>query len=198
MQIKILDQVFECDNQVSSVEDVFDKVNQILTETKQHIGSLEIDGVEVYQDYIQYITANLDSIGTIVVNMKTLREMLEGALVSIQEYLSRAIPEVEILADEFYQGISQNTWEKFAQLFDGLQLIIDSIQIVSEHPELYSNVVKFVEIKDSIIEQLSLLQAALESQDRVSVGDLMLYRLIPSFQMLQGEIAASSNSGKIN
>lgn len=198
MQIKILDQVFECDNQFSEVEDVFNKVSQLLTETKQHISSLEIDGVEVYEDYVQYIMANLDSIDTIVVNMKTLREMLEGALASIQDYLSRAIPEIEILADEFYQGISQNTWEKFAQLFDGLQLIIDSIQVVSEHPELYSNSAKFVEIKDSIIEQLSLLQSALESQDRVSVGDLMLYRLIPSFQMLQGEIAASNNPGKMN
>lgn len=198
MQIKILDKVFECENQVAAVEGVFEQINQLLAESSEHVSCFEIDGVEVYQDYDQYIVANLEDIKTIVIKMKPLKDLLGDAFISIQDYLVRAVPEIENLVNEFYQGVSQNTWNKFDQLLEGLQFIMDALNVVSIHPELCSNATQFCQIKDNIVNQISVLQEAMENQDRVSIGDILLYEIIPSFKMLNQEINMNVENGKVN
>lgn len=188
MQIKIWDEVFECPNEMAAIETVFEQINQLLADSTQRLSCLEVDGVEVFEDYSQYIVSNLSDIQTIVVKVKTLKELMDDTLISIHGYLERAIPEIEKIVDDFYHGVSQDTWNRFAQFMEGLQFIIDALESVSQHQEWYYNAAQFVLVKDNLLKQIIILQEALESQDRVRLSDALLYEIIPSFKALMQEI----------
>ncbi|CQR70441.1 hypothetical protein SOV_39740 [Sporomusa ovata DSM 2662] len=197
MQIKILDKVYECENQIAAVENVFSQVNELVTQAKLNLGSIVIDGTELYGDYDQYIVEHIEDIKTIIINVRTLKELMDDTLVTIQEYLLRAIPEIDKIVDEFYYEVTPNTWDKFAQLLEGLQFITDSLATISENQEWYYNASQFNLIKQNILRQIAMLQEAMELQDRVKLSDALLYEIIPSFQALNKEINVNSEYGKV-
>ena len=198
MQIKILDKVFVCDNEVTAIENVFNTINQLIADCDQKLSCIAVDGVEVFEDYGQYIMDNLAQIKTIHVKVKTLKELLLDAFISIEEYLSRVIPEIEIMANEFNHEVGEGTWNKFTQLLDGLQFILNTLSVIQVHPELCSNADKFAETKRTIENQIAFLQEALENQDRVSIGDILLYEIMPCLVNLNHEITANIENGQVN
>ncbi|WP_371372073.1 hypothetical protein [Sporomusa aerivorans] len=197
MQIKILDKVFECENQIIAIGTIFDQVQQLLAQSNTSPSSFEIDGVELYSGYDQYIMDHIEDIKIIVINVKTLKELMDNTLSSIQEYLVRVIPEIDKMVDEFYQGVSQNTWDKFSQLTEGLQFIIDSLNTIGDNQSWYYNAYQFEFVKQNLLKQILMLQEAIESQDRVKLSDVLLYEIIPSFKTLAKEITVNVEYGQV-
>ncbi len=198
MQIKILDNVFECDNQVAAVEKVFEQINQILAKSDRRLSCLEINGIKVYQDYDQYIISNLENIKTIVVITNTLKELIDDTVISMQDYLVRAIPEIEVIVDEFSRGASQDTWSNFSQLMDGLQFIVDTLNALNKHQDWYFNAEQLISEQQNLLRKIVMLQEAMESQDRVWLNDVLLYEIIPSFKALNKEIEGVAATGQMN
>lgn len=197
MQIKIMDKVYECENQIVAIENIFSQVNELLIQTKLNLSSIVIDDTELFDDYDQYIVDHIEGIRTITINVKTLKELMDDTLITIQEYLLRAVPEIDKIVDEFYHEVTQNTWDKFAQLLEGLQFITDSLATISENQEWYYNASQFNLIKQNILRQIVMLQEAMEIQDRVKLSDVLLYEITPSFQALNKEITVISEYGKV-
>lgn len=184
MKIILFDQTFLCNNEIKAVDQLFEQLVQSLTETGQGIGCLEVDGVEVYTDFEQYITEHLSSIEVIIIKIKTEKELLDDTLSSVRNYLARAIPEIDKLVDHFYQGVTSETWNTFAQLLDGLQYIMECLDVVTFHNDWYLNAEQFAHAKENLSQKIIMLQNAAESQDRVWLSDVLLYEIIPFFKSL--------------
>jgi hypothetical protein len=197
MQIKILDKVYECENQIDAVGTIFDQIQQLLTQSNTSLSSFEIDGVELYSEYDQYIIDHIGSIKIIVINVKTLKELMDDTLNSIQEYTIKAIPAIDKMVNEFYQGVSQDTWDKFSQLLEGLQFIIDSLNTIGDNQDWYYNASQFEVVKQKLLRQIVMLQIAMESQDRVKLSDVLIYEIIPSFKALAKEITVNTEYGQV-
>ena len=197
MQIEVFDQVFECENEISAVENIFNQVNELLAKANLNLRCLEIDGAELYEDYEQYITENIETIKTIVVKVKTLLELMDDTLISIQEYLGRVIPEIDKIVDEFYHEVSSDTWNKFTQLLDGLQYIVDSLNVICENQDWYPNIPQFITVKQNLIKRIMMLQA-MENKDRVRISDVLLYEIIPSLTALSREIDVHVSNGQVH
>lgn len=198
MQIEVVDQIFECENDILAVENMFSQVHELLAKANLNLRCLEIDGAELYQDFEQYIVENIETIKTIVVKVKTLLELMDDTLISIQEYSARVIPEIDMMVDEFYHEVSGNTWDKFAQLLEGLQFIIDSLDVICENQGWYLNAAQFVGIRQNLLKRIIMLQEAMESQDRVRISDVLLYEIIPSFTALTREIDVHTSIGQVH
>lgn len=197
MEIRILDKNYQCENQLAAVENIFDQINAVLADSKVSISSIEIDGAEIYDDYSQYILDNMEAIKTMVVNVKSLKELLDDSLISIQEYVARAIPEIDTMVDEFYQGVTQTTWDKFGQLLEGLQYITNALTTISDNKEWYYNAEQFEVIRQQLVRQIVMLDAAMEPQDRVKLSDVLVYEITPSFKALDKEITVNSECSKV-
>jgi hypothetical protein len=117
-----------------------------------------------------------------------LPELLADTFISIQEYLERAIPEVNKLADEFSQEIGQSTWNNFSQLMEGLRFIFDMLEVIDAHQELCYNALQFGTIRANMVEAITVLQEATETQDRVSLSDILRYEIVPLLEKLNNEI----------
>lgn len=192
MEIRLHDQVFICENEAAAVEQAFEQVFQILTDLNQQVSYFKINGEAVYADFDQYIETNLAEIKTIVVYTKTMQELLDDAVGSIQEYAVRAIPAIDKLVDEFYHEVKQETWNRFGQLVEGLQFIMDTINKVQEHQDWFEPAASLIAVKQKIAEKIVLLYSAMESQDRVWICDVLLYEIVPSLQALNTDRNSTS------
>ena len=92
MKLFILDEVFELENKVKSVEEIFDYIKQALEETEYHFSYMIIDGEEIHDEFELYIEDNIRFIEEIKVIMLTTKDIVKDNLLTISEYVERAIP----------------------------------------------------------------------------------------------------------
>lgn len=191
MKIKILDNIFEIENEKSKINEALTEINQFISSLNLQLEGMKINGVEMHKDYYDYIIGNLDSIEIIEVNVKTLKETMDDLLKSTQDYLERAIPELELLVDDIYKDFNKEVWEKFIEFFDGLDSIINILDAISKDNQLYDNVDKYILIKEALSVGIKNLSTALEICDRVWISDIMIYEIKSIFKELYEEINAS-------
>ncbi len=184
MRIKILEQVIELENHPSSIGELFTKIEEELENTGQIFSHLTIDGTQIFTDYAQYLMQNIAEIQEIVVGTKSFRELLTETMATAQEYLIRATPEIEKLCDEFYQGPTEESWGKFAQLLEGLEWLLQVVTAVDTYTLATENQHPYEQLNTEFQEKTKELQEAMKNTDYVLIGDLLRYELIPMFSSL--------------
>src|SRR5690606_23610073 len=107
------------------------KINDELKENKFYFSHLIIDGIAVYNDFEIYLSEQIDIIQSIEVVVKKVEEFINDLLLSAEEYLTNAIPEMKVLADEIYQKPEQ-TNEKFQQFLTALQWLNQMIETIGQ------------------------------------------------------------------
>ena len=188
MQLKILDQVFTFKNEAAALEEIFAKINEFLDESGLVLSHLKVDDTEVYADYYNYLKERVDRINLIEVEVRTIAGILQDALLTAEEYLEQALPEIEALAAEFYQGPSGESWARFQQLLDGVDWLNQLITVIDQaatKPEQWQD---YLAVVDRLRNELQNLAEALENQDYVVIGDLLTYEIIPCFQEFKAVI----------
>ncbi|NLY89965.1 MAG: hypothetical protein GX085_10205 [Firmicutes bacterium] len=199
MQLKILDQVFTFKNEVAALEEIFAKINQFLEESGLVLSHLRVDDTEVYTDYYNYLKERIDQINLVEVEVRTVAGILQDALLTAEEYLEQALPEIETLAAEFYQGPSRESWERFQQLLDGVDWLNQLVTVIDQNttkPERWQD---YLAVADRLRDELQNLQEALENRDYVMIGDLLNYEIIPCFQEFRETIKKTkTDEGKNN
>ena len=199
MQLKILDQVFTFKNETAALEEIFAKINQFLEDSGLVLSHLRVDDTEVYTDFYNYLKERIDEINLIEVEVRTVAAILQDALLTAEEYLGQALPEIETLAAEFYQGPSGESWERFQQLLDGVDWLNQLVTVIDQNttkPERWQD---YLAVADRLRDELQNLQEALENRDYVMIGDLLNYEIIPCFQEFRETIKKTkTDEGKNN
>jgi hypothetical protein len=172
-----LDQSHTYSSEVSSIESCLEMVEQTLKANEVYIDYMDIDGVEVYQDFAEYLLEHIQNVKQIDIKVQTLKQLMDESMITMQSYLEGALPEVKRLADEFYQGATKESWGKLNQLLEGLLWISQTIDTVVTKP-VYSDKSVFVEISATLQQELSNLEGALTDSDMVLTGDILKYEVI--------------------
>jgi hypothetical protein len=106
-------------------------------------------------------------------------------LLDANAYLLRAIPAVETLAGEFYQGPSQESWLRLNELAEGLQWLLQTDWIMRESGRWPSSTQDDQRMSDALRE----LEQAVEAEDAVLVGDLIAYEILPFFREMSSKVS---------
>jgi hypothetical protein len=178
MIVKLLEHTLEYDNKPSSIEEIFAKINEQLNDSDHHFSHLIIDNEEVYENHDAYIFENVEQINQIEVKVKSIKEFVNELLLSIEEYLHRALPEVEILVDEFYQGPKPESWEKFNQLLQGIQWLDQVIITIDQSKFTPKNWDDYLKISASLKAELQNMEEAVENKDMILIADIIQYEII--------------------
>lgn len=177
MKIKILDDIFEIKNERDKIDKALAEINQFISSSNLQLEGMKINGVEIRKDYYDYIIDNLDSIEIIEMDVKTLKEVMDDLLKSTESYLERAIPELELLVDGIYKDFNKEVWNKFIELFDGLDSIINILDTISKNNQLYDNVDRYILIKEKLSVVIKNLSRAFEIGDRVWISDIIIHEI---------------------
>ena len=201
MVIKIMDinKVFE--NKNSEISKIFDFINNTLEYKKVFLKSLEIDGIELYEDYYEYFIENINFIEEVKVNFQILSELVRDTLNSSYEYIERAVPLIEALSNSFRKGPTEKSWNELENLFSGIEWILESYSNIDKYSnlnELISNyyiwneyVVEIEKIRITLPDFLD----AVKNKDSVLISDILIYEINPIFQAMNEKLKEMNNKG---
>ncbi|HHY74183.1 MAG TPA: hypothetical protein GX497_13365 [Bacillus bacterium] len=188
MQLILLEKTYDYPNKVESIDELIQQIIDTLNESNLYFNYLIVDGVEVYDECEEYLLDRINDIKKIEVEAKTVETFTSDLLLMGENYLKGAIPEVSKLADEFYKGATQNTWEKFQQLLEGLQWLYQFIETVNKNSERPYNWDQFLEISGNLQNELQNLNEALVNNDAILIGDLISYEIQPLLERFKDEL----------
>lgn len=194
MIIYFQDEIIEMDNDSTKINEYFETINEILTEKNLELAYLIIDDQPVYDDFYGYFTTHISEIKKVEVLAESLKPLVKDTITTINEYLTKAIPLVNDMAEEFYQQPGEKTWIKLMDLFEGIQWIIETVVRIDGIKGLDKLVTnygiwnEYVQAVSELNGVITELEVSMVSKDHVLIGDLLFYELIPVFEKMLGAL----------
>lgn len=194
MYIHIKERILEYENDSKIIEQIFNRINDHLQDEKLQFSYLIIDGKDIFDNFDRYIIENIENIKNIEVVALTLLEMVNGSIISTEQYAKNAIPIINKIAEEFYQKPNKNTWSNLTDLFEGIQWIIQSIAQINSIEssndilidyEIWNEYVQVVAKLNNIISEL---ENAILNKDNILIGDLLSYEINPVFETMKKKL----------
>jgi hypothetical protein len=187
MRLKVGERVIDYPNTMESVQRMVKDIENHLRETGTIWVEMRIDDQIIYDidECLEYIQDHLASIQYLELIAGTEREIQDDRLLDANAYLLRAIPAVETLAGEFYQGPSQESWLRLNELAEGLQWLLQTDWIMRESGRWPSSTQDDQRMSDALRE----LEQAVEAEDAVLVGDLIAYEILPFFREMSSKVS---------
>lgn len=189
MELRILGESYRFSNDLGQVKAMFDLINEKLDGSEYYFSHFCIDNVEIYDEFETYITDHLNDIQVISVVAKTITELTNEVLLSLEQYLINALPEIELLATNIYQNSINTTSERFTQFIEGLVWISDAIANIDSRTEKPSNWNQVIVTVTSLQQELLSFEGAINNQDAVLIADIIQYEILPILKTLQQDIA---------
>ncbi|WP_153463197.1 MULTISPECIES: hypothetical protein [Sediminibacillus] len=187
MLLTINDNSFELENKLSAVESIIKKIENEVSDSNQFFSHLIIDDEEIFDQFELRIEEDIASIQEVKVVLKSIKQFVNDCLTTKEDYLTGAIPELEILIDELYQGPTNETWKKLGQLLEGLQWLnqlIDTIDKGSHHP---GNWDAYLRLHATLVAEFSSLEQAINTQDHILIADILQYEVLAVLNSLKTE-----------
>jgi len=186
VKLTIEDQVFEYDNSQAAVVEMLQRIVQTMENNKLVLSHMIVDDNEVYVDFEEYLFNRLDDIKEIEVVLISAEQLLRDTLLSAEEYIERALPELEKLIDDFYEGPTEDAWYKLSQLIEGIQWLNQTAAFIQEHKNDPSSK-EIVGMLD-LGHELSLLEEAIEQSDMGMIGDILNYEVKSRFETMHSQV----------
>ncbi|VDH00950.1 Uncharacterised protein [Lysinibacillus sphaericus] len=174
-------------NDPLSPEDIILKINGLLTK-EYYFSHLIVDGKEVYDDYEKYLESHFNHIKELEIIVKTEKEFVNDLMISAEDYIEQALPELPSLAEDFYDNPVHATWTRLEQLLGGLQWLNEMLMIIGKSTNVPANWDKYLDVSSRMQEVIPTLAEAIENGDTVLIGDLIQYELIATLQALYNEV----------
>ncbi|WP_026894442.1 hypothetical protein [Clostridiisalibacter paucivorans] len=198
MEIYILNRVLKYENDKKIIDDMFSKINEIISKSSYTFSHFEVNGHKVYEDFNNYFFDNIKKIEEVKVIVKTFKQFAQDIFKTTYDYLDNAIRELDILSNEFYKYPGKESWRKLAYALDGISWIMDTYMLIDKSTELktvvesYETWNLYKEDINSLIELLREFEYIIESKDFVSIADILSYEIIPIFEHMKDKICIIS------
>ncbi|WLR50592.1 hypothetical protein LC040_15195 [Bacillus tianshenii] len=188
MKLTLFEKTFDYENALSSIEEMFKDINEEIEKSDYLFSHLEIDGVEVYTDHDIYISEYIEHIQKVNVKVLKPESMLDDMMLQLESYLEGALPEVQLLVDDFYQGPSEKSWGNFELLLEGLQWVNQFIGTVDQIIEDMNEKKQYLVHQASLVEEFRNLEEAIEAGDTILIADIIQYEIVPVMESVKKEI----------
>lgn len=186
MKLLIAEQTIHFDKQ-PSVEELVAKINELLTDD-YYFSHLIVDGLDVFEEPEPYLADELPHIAELEVVAQTAAQLINNSLLTAEDYLKRAQPEMTVLADCFYQQPSAEQWASFSDMLEGMQWLHQIIASIDGMKAKPSNWDEYLKLAATLEVELKNLEEAVENSDTVLMADMIQYELLPLYESLGKEI----------
>lgn len=194
MKIYILGEVLEYENCRDNIDNIFDKINKKVSDSNLILSHLIVDEYELYDGFYDYFLDNIKHIEEIKVVTKTIVETSHEVILYTMDYIEKMIPGIEILSDEFYGIPDVDSWNRLANLIEGINWIIDGFVSIDLSTEL-KNIVNSYEQWNLYARDVYLLREILtkfeqvfEISDLVFIADMLFYEIVPIFEDMKEKL----------
>lgn len=194
MKLYILEEEFDLDNNIESIEEIFDYIKQALEETDYNFSYMRIDGEDIYDEFEIFLEDNIKSIKKVETIMLTTKEIIINNLLTINEYVEGAVPIINSLANNFYEKPESGDWKQLTQLTEGIGFILHTFENINtmenlneiiDNYKVWNNYSKQVKLLDETVKKLTL---ATENKDNTLISKLLTNEIIPIFKKIKEKL----------
>lgn len=170
MRLYAAGQEYAIENKSNIAETILNIVEQIVKEQSLVFCGFQIDGEEFYGDLAEFVRERGTSIESVVAILLTEDQVKQDTLISIDSYMRNALPILEKLYHDFYNGPSEKTWNDLGQLIESLDWI--------------SKAAAFTESRELLDyrDEAGHIGIAISQQDTGLIGDIIQFEIIPRFK----------------
>jgi hypothetical protein len=179
VKVQILGQIMEYNNNGSEMERMFEEIESLLEQHHLHLSAMKIDSIEIFGDFKDYIMEHVREIEIVEVEAHTVGEMVNQVLLSTEQYLERALPPMQQLPREFYQGPTGDSWDNLGQAAEGIQWIYQMVLSVIQAEPVFLTTDNFRVLIDKLDQALPDLNEAVEAKDPIGIADGLSYEILP-------------------
>lgn len=200
MKLTIDENIYFLEKDGEIIEKIADILTDEMEKTNKVIKFIEVDGLELYQDYFEYILDNLDYIENVNVKLITYKELVGETLLGTIDYLQGAAAEIEPLSEAFYTQPTREAWEEFTDLLEGINWIISVFNLIDNDKTLIETLPSYevwnLYAKDifTLNELIPQMNDALNSKDNTLLADLMMYEILPIYDDMREQLMSLYNS----
>lgn len=190
MIIHIENEIIELENDFVKIEEIFQLINDDLGKKNLELDYLVIDNQPVYENFNTYFVENLSVIEKVEVVVKTRKKIIQDTIFATDQYLTNAVPQITVLAEEFYQQPNEKTWVKLSDLIEGIQWILEAVVKIDRIKGLdilvthYSVWNEYVQAVSELSGGIPDIEVAMVNKDYVLIGDLLIYEISPIFEKM--------------
>ncbi|MSU00123.1 hypothetical protein [Tissierella pigra] len=191
MKIHIENKTLEFENNSKEIDSILNEIDNVINQSSKILSHMIIDSFEVYQDFYNYLLDNIRVIEEVKVITLTYKELVQDILVSTVQYVGRVPKNIEELSNSFYKNPDRQAWEGLNDLLGGITWIINTFSSIDQDKRL-NDVVSSYESWNlyakeifSLQEILTDFKEALESNDNVTIADILLYEILPIFNEME-------------
>lgn len=146
------------------------------------------DGEEVFENHEQYLEQHAGKIDKLEIIAKTEKQFANDLLLDGEGYLTRALKELPVLSEAFYDNPTSEDWTKLDALLGGLQWLDEMLMSIGRSNIQISNWQSYLAISEKMQDEIKNFAEALENEDNVLIGDIIQYELQPIFEEFKEEI----------
>lgn len=184
MHVNINGQEFFFENTTQSIQQLSEQINATLSQTGLLYSHMVVNGIPVYDDPEQYITENLETLEEIQVVLVSSDQFLQDIFQTALDYVTRALPQLSRLVDEFYHVPAEDTWNALGQLVEGLQWFQQTETFIAgmgSSPEWANEVKELFRFSDV----LTQLEEAVAQEDATMIADIIQYEVMQRFETME-------------
>lgn len=172
-------------NNIESINPLIIWIEEIVKDSKLHFSHMIIDGEEVFEQFDLVLSEKVTEIEEIKVVLKTEMELLNEIYLSGESYLTRALPEVNKLAESFYQGAGQDEWKTLELFIEGVSWLDQLFNMIDQLTKKPTNWDDFVVAFTKIRMELINLEDAIKANDQSLIADIINYECMPKMEELK-------------
>jgi len=184
------EELIEIENNDSGLEKLLQIIEQKAIASELIFSHLVIDGVEIYEDFADYLQANFQNLKDIHLEFLPLQQFLQDILQSTGQYLDGVIATIDNLASAVYNQVDSETWQQIDFLLEGIQWLGETFRVMDSLPNLADMLKDYEQwnLYARDLQELEVVTASLSEPlqfaDHVTVGDIMLYEIKPVMERL--------------
>lgn len=199
MLIRTKDNQFEMmGSDQASVERQLHDLYRDLLDRNEIVQEVIIDGVSYRDGYNEMIIHNYTSIEHVEFHTVNGDVLIAEIIQELKDYLPKLIPSLDSISELFYGEVKQEEWGYFAQLVEGIQWVVQSVQVILTH---YQRLDLQVQLQEQLMASLVRIQTlidqvedALQREDFTALADLLKYEMPEPFEELLENL---NNGGQV-
>ncbi|WP_414733587.1 hypothetical protein [Acetobacterium carbinolicum] len=195
MKLIINYEIFNYENNDHSIELILEKIKESVKKNHLELSHFIIDEKIIESGFEEYLRCNIIGVKEVIVVTKDLYTLVNDTITSTYDYIENAVERLGTLYEAFYQVPKDESWSSLADLFEGIQWILNVSNRIDSYKDLeqmvtnYKTWNEFISGVRSIQEILPVMEEAMVNGDNILIGDLLQYEVLPLFLLLKEKLA---------
>jgi len=170
---------------VRNAADKITELNRIFSDLfhkNEIVQEVIVDGQLLHEDYNTYILQHISEIEQLELRTIPCEQLIVEMTDELCSYLPRLLGGLDRISEPLYGEPSQDDWERFGQLMEGINWVYQAVETVkslwertTEHSSQVTN--GFVLYLTKIADQLKDIEQAFDTKDYVQIADVIKYEL---------------------